>query len=736
MIGLNLAQHSCDSKQFYSILELWWNQKFEQTNLNQLSPNQLSSISGKYLKECEMHQIAKYLGFYQPKNGKIHQHINNYIFYFENIGTCGLVAALHSIYLYKLWDKYITDSMKKMSNETNDDECKENDQIPIEFKLLFAQSIAHSLLIAVKAGQNSIQYNSNILQSNKTAVAQTWICTFCNAKNAIQNAFCIKCYQEPQKSDEPDTNASEQPKEEFIRIPACNQIYIVYDGHIPENTNDNDFDVNSFDFKIQTIDYDSKEDDDTVTDNIVNQLMSFDFDSNFIQPGCCIRILLSLLMSHGCDRCKYELVLAEYEKIHREFRDSSLIIGPYGFCSQNLVNLCLFGHCSPMIGSVPRFTTPYGFLGIDVINPASTGFFQIGYGHEYPSYPIWTVLSGTHYTTLFALPTHKQAFNGEHVLDQYHAMMTWLYLKNVVKKKKNGKNKKTVSDDTPIDWICNCGNKNQASYVFCSTCASEPPKETEEEPVKKPNKKKKKERVHFEVDLLSFNGLPPSGPLIAPVFINVITGDQINSDVKAERNRVIKPDDVMSILDDEPLTNDNDNQTKVKYLKAHQLVQRIESKLQPNLYYYELAITADAHFEEVQHWKSCYFNKIEPDTEMNVYLIDNHFLDPQMLPDAKASNIIYEYPIAKWRCASCYLGDDMLRRYQGYNELNHELCKACGKTMKQGLRTLCVKYEHVPLYLRNSKVDKVYKNSLIKLLQKRFRNLINGKIDNKCIPIV
>ena len=78
----------------------------------------------------------------------------------------------------------------------------------------------------------------------------------------------------------------------------------------------------------------------------------------------------------------------------------------------------------------------------------------------------------------------------------------------------------------------------------------------------------------------------------------------------------------------------------------------------------------------------------------------------------------------------------MTKKYAGYNDLDSQLCKACSKPMYQGLRTLIVSYEHVPFYIRESKIDKVYQNALVKLLKKRFRNLVDGVVDNDCLPVI
>lgn len=96
----------------------------------------------------------------------------------------------------------------------------------------------------------------------------------------------------------------------------------------------------------------------------------------------------------------------------------------------------------------------------------------------------------------------------------------------------------------------------------------------------------------------------------------------------------------------------------------------------------------------------------------------------------------YEYPNGKWRCCSCYLGDDVANKYAGYNDLDMVNCKACGKSISEGLRTIFLKYEELPMYVKEGKVDKVYEEPIVMLLKKRFRNLVQGTVYNNCLPVI
>ena len=870
--GLGPTQ-SCTPDRFHNILSLWWNQELKLADASQLQPDHLPLLS-KYLNSDDtssdqkmdvspdsitnsdpssnVKSIWNYLGFYQPKNG-----------------TCGFVAALHAILLYKMWDQVIHQSMEQSADSNKSTNLRPTTHSKYDYKHLMATSIAHALIISANAASSKIEYDPTEFAQNQNGNKSTkptfWICVLCNAKNDAANVFCEVCYQEPPPPTTEVTDSS-QPmdvdQEDVIKttkvIESCTHITIVTEGQLPSKSDENQslfYDESLFKFKVNRIAYDPQQDIESATLQIAEYLLkSTDFETAFLAKGSCVRILLSLIMTHGVDRCEYELVIDEYPEIFRQFRDESLVLGPYGFCSQNLVNLTMFGHCKPMIDAPPSMSYHYGFLGHDVINPGATGFFQTGYGYEYPMYPIWVVLSGTHYTTLFSIPTHLQKYNGEHVLDCYHAMVRWMTEKDkrkdvdgkIIEKKQGDNNGASVSvvdgvavktfDDVVTDklenepkknWKCDlCGTTNDETYIFCSQCAREKEKavaiesiisgvdggggggggavesESEsgwkctfcgqqnqsdhvlcanisclrektsavtaaqseqtgaEETESKVDDQKVKEEeeledaVHFEVDLLCFNGLPPSGPLLSPITMKVIT-EQQSEEEKNDRNRVIGAEEVISVVD----RDEADEAKKVKYLKGHALVQRIESKQRKNVYFYEIAISLESHFEEIQKlslcyfcffigcccmrimynmkmkcnlsWKSPYFMKFKDEEDWKGV---KSFFDPKIMPNSELKT--YEYPSVKWRCCACYLGDDMNKKYAGYNELENALCKACGKPMYEGLRTLIVKYDHVPFYIRESKIDKIYQNALVKLLNKRFRNLVNAEVDNECLPVI
>ena len=393
--GLGPTQ-SCTPDKFYDILVLWWNQELKLANPSQLQPDHLPLLS-QYINsenisneqkvdDSNPHLNAKslssntdalsnYLGFYQPKNG-----------------TCGFVAAMHAILLYKMWDQIISRSME----QSMDSDCNFPPLRPqYDFKYLMASSIAHALVTAANAASSTIEYDPDaVQQSNDSKAPASWQCVHCNSKNDAQNVFCADCFKEPPpKPADPmdvDSDIADGQKEENVKstttIDACTSIMIVTGGELPGKSDGNEllfYNEELFKFKTHRIEYDPNEDADAVTMQIVDYLLnSTDFESAFLSKGSCVRILLSLILTHGIDRSEYELVIDEYPDIFRQFRDESLVLGPYGFCSQNLVNLTMFGHCKPMIDAPSAMSYHFGFLGHDVINPGATGFFQTGYGYE------------------------------------------------------------------------------------------------------------------------------------------------------------------------------------------------------------------------------------------------------------------------------------------------------------------------------------------------------------------
>eukprot|EP00484_Ammonia_sp_Unknown_P015063 CAMPEP_0197081496 /NCGR_PEP_ID=MMETSP1384-20130603/214666_1 /TAXON_ID=29189 /ORGANISM="Ammonia sp." /LENGTH=266 /DNA_ID=CAMNT_0042520391 /DNA_START=33 /DNA_END=829 /DNA_ORIENTATION=- len=266
--------------------------------------------------------MADYLGFHQPKNG-----------------TCGFVAALHAIYLYHQWDQVINESMQQTGNQAI--------KPKFDYTQLLVSSIAHALITCASSAAQPLEYDAKPLAAKpgKANVAGPWKCEHCNTSNDAKNVFCQTCFVEPKKPPENNSNASnaQSTQPEMKSIAACKRIVIVSDGALPDRTDSNEllfYNETLFGFKLHFIDYDPKQDEDAVKQTIVDYLCSaLDFERNYVDRGCCVRILLSLILTHGVDRCEYELKLAEYEEIVRQFRDESLVLGPYGFCSQNLVNL-------------------------------------------------------------------------------------------------------------------------------------------------------------------------------------------------------------------------------------------------------------------------------------------------------------------------------------------------------------------------------------------------------------
>ena len=825
--GFDMNPHApINSSKFYDILILWWNQELKISQNNQITNNNWISLNKVFKSNNNTNNnvnISDYIGFFQPKNG-----------------TCGFVAALHAILVSKIWDINVNrmDVDSKTNDNDDDDDSKMNMEIKddgidddndddicnvpsnIDVSKMLQFSIIEMLYNTLKAGNDTIEYDPNEVDIQpKKNNNQPWSCNKCSFRNKYDSVFCEQCFTD--KPSEPDnTNAPQMTsnKQKLIQIQKSDTICLVTKGNLPlqnENNGDLLYNGNLFEFKLKYIklsdlyNRDGYLDDSDIFDietekgkkfkrRFVEYLLDFfkqnDFDKNFTGKGCCIRILLSLILTHGLQRCIYELNIANNDEVFKNFRDLNLIVKPYGFCSQNLVNLLLFGHCGPVIQCPKIQTYKYGFLGHDIINPGATGYVQKNYGYEYPKYPIWVIHSGTHYTTLFGVAGLNQT------ITTYDKMVEWLNVKNAKNETKsahreankdtgkppqNGSNNsnqngnstnESNSDMNSNIWKCpQCGKENKREYVFCEQCFVSKPeglntpkviKDTKKDEQNDNNKKiiKQEEPVHFELDLFVFNGLPPSGPIISPIKMTIITETENEQENKI-RNRVISPNDCLSYMDstkrasedkakpkkpnnsdageagieapndnsDNNNDNGNDDVKKLvpKYVKVHQLIQRKESPTIKGLYYYELAVTLDEFFQECQYWKSTYMESLANDKHKQDLMLA---FDPRKIPDMQSK--INEYPSNKWRCCDCYLSDDYTKKYAGYNDITFNKCKSCGKLLNECIRSIFVKYEYVPLYVRESKVDNIYKTEIAKLLSKRYRNFVETFVDNSCLPVI
>ena len=576
LYGLGLVSKDIEPSKFYEkVLSLWWNQRLDFCNKKQITShndhefdkyitnipkicppnnstttnitideksnsnaNSNDNVNANSSNDDESLSTEDYLGFYQPKNG-----------------TCGLVAAYHALYLFKLFsnqfgrvklkptkniqigkDKKDTITTIEFEKETGQEkidslsECKDNDnRKELITKVLLCRAISHSLLLAYEKSQKKIEIvigkddKDNSKDNNGINTKQRWKCPnpVCNEWNNAGNAFCEHCFTDPSifgnddknkekdKEKDKDTDMTDKDKEKEVPqkeiIESSDSVFVVYGGNLPAQSKENEallYNFGLFGFKIKQFQFPKKPASDKITDennnytqeyiNYQNECKKIEseiyvfllsiYESDLISRGCCVRLLLSLVLSHSPTRCKYELTRSDSEDIYQDFRDETLVIAPFGFCSQNLVNLCLFGHCRPLIEAPRTCSYGYGFLGHDIINPGSTGFVQRGYGYEHPYFPIWVVLSGTHYTTLFGLPkigmynnennnnnNNESSGNGDGkhskncVLDTYRNMMIWMNTdttrntnnKKDKKDKKDGKDGKAEAND-------NSSNKNES----------------------------------------------------------------------------------------------------------------------------------------------------------------------------------------------------------------------------------------------------------------------------------
>ena len=125
-------------------------------------------------EEEDFEEISNYLGFYQPKNG-----------------TCGFVAGLHAILLYKMWDQVINQSIEQMM--TGPVKPK------FDFKHLMISSIAHALMTCADSAAVPMEYDPNeaVNKKKQDSKPKSWKCASCQTDNASANIICKNCYIEP-----------------------------------------------------------------------------------------------------------------------------------------------------------------------------------------------------------------------------------------------------------------------------------------------------------------------------------------------------------------------------------------------------------------------------------------------------------------------------------------------------------------------------------------------------------
>lgn len=113
----------------------------------------------------------------------------------------------------------------------------------------------------------------------------------------------------------------------------------------------------------------------------------------------CILFLISLMLSRGLDRITLDMDIA-----------SNTLIGPYGHCSQELLNLLLTGVASSNI--MDGDVSMNGMTVKGICQRSSIGYLthleslrycQAGDFYKVPLFPIWVIGSSSHFTVLFAL---------------------------------------------------------------------------------------------------------------------------------------------------------------------------------------------------------------------------------------------------------------------------------------------------------------------------------------------
>lgn len=120
-------------------------------------------------------------------------------------------------------------------------------------------------------------------------------------------------------------------------------------------------------------------------------------------PSGCVFFLLSLVLTRGMDRIRKDMDV-----------DDNTLIGQFGHCTQDLINLLLTGKATSNVidGSIPVGDS--GLMVKGVSHQSSIGYLthlealqycQVGNYFKVPANPVWVVGSSSHFTVLFCTDT-------------------------------------------------------------------------------------------------------------------------------------------------------------------------------------------------------------------------------------------------------------------------------------------------------------------------------------------
>jgi hypothetical protein len=121
----------------------------------------------------------------------------------------------------------------------------------------------------------------------------------------------------------------------------------------------------------------------------------------FQSDSGCIMLVMSLVLTRGIDNVKNDMDM-----------DANGLVGQFGHCSQELINLLLTGYATSNVldGEVPMGDSGLTLKGVK--QRAHVGYLshlealrlcQVGSYYKIPTHPVWLVGSSSHFTVLFAL---------------------------------------------------------------------------------------------------------------------------------------------------------------------------------------------------------------------------------------------------------------------------------------------------------------------------------------------